>query len=264
MIRAIFNQKGGVGKSTIACNLAAAAASAGRRAIVIDLDPQGNSTTYLGHEGQDGVVGMTEYFESLLNHRYRDMSPDDFVRETAFSGLFLVSANREMANLEQKLSARHKIFKLRDFAQELATQYDDIFLDTPPAFNFFSLSALIAAETVLIPYDCDEFSKDALFELLLNIEEVQDDHNPALRFEGVVINQYQARANYPTRAVAQLKESGVPVLEPFISSSVKVRESHGAKAPLVLLHPRHKVSSQFEDLYARLSGSGPQRLNSVA
>ena len=264
MIRAIFNQKGGVGKSTIACNLAAAAASMGRRAVVIDLDPQGNSTSYLGHDGQDGIVGMTEFFESLLSHKYRSMSPDDFVRETAFPGLFLVSANREMADLEQKLSARHKILKLRQFARQLSALYDDIFLDTPPAFNFFSLSAVIAAESVLIPFDCDEFSRDALFELLKNIEEVREDHNSSLLFEGVVINQYQMRANYPKHAVAQLTEAGVPVLEPFVSTSVKVRESHSAKKPLVLMDPRHKVSREFVSLYSALSTADAQLLHSAA
>lgn len=264
MIRAIFNQKGGVGKSTIACNLAAAATSMGRRAVVIDLDPQGNSTSYLGHDGQDGVVGMTEFFESLLSHKYRRMSSDDFVRETAFPGLFLVSANREMADLEQKLSARHKILKLQKFARDLSALYDDVILDTPPAFNFFSLSALIAAESVLIPFDCDEFSRDALFELLQNIEEVREDHNSSLLFEGVVINQFQARANYPKFAVAELREAGVPVREPFVSMSVKVRESHSAKKPLVLMDPRHKISQEFVSLYSALSSAGGQRLNSAA
>lgn len=264
MIRTVFNQKGGVGKSTIVCNLAAAAAGTGRRAVVVDLDPQGNSTSYLGHEGQDGVVGMTEFFESQLSHKYRRLSADDFVRETAFPGLFLVSANREMADLEQKLTARHKIMKLRKFAINLAAVYDDVLLDTPPAFNFFSLSALIAADRVLIPFDCDEFSRDALFELLQNIDEVREDHNSSLQFDGVVINQFQSRANYPKHAVAELREAGVPVLEPYISTSVRVRESHSAKKPLVLMEPRHKISQEFVSLYSTLSMGGGQLLHSVA
>ena len=264
MIRTVFNQKGGVGKSTIVCNLAAAAADTGRRAVVVDLDPQGNSTSYLGHDGQDGVVGMTEFFESQVGHKYRRLSSDDFVRETAFPGLFLVSANRDMADLEQKLTARHKILKLRKFARTLAEIYDDVFLDTPPAFNFFSLSALIAADSVLVPFDCDEFSREALFELLQNIEEVREDYNSSLLFEGVVINQFQSRANHPKRAVAEISQAGVPVLEPYISMSVKVRESHSAKKPLVLMEPRHKVSQEFVSLHSTLSMDGGQRLHSVA
>lgn len=264
MIRAIFNQKGGVGKSTITCNLAAAATRVGRSAVVVDVDPQGNATSYLGHDGKDGVVGMTEFFDSLLSHKYRSFEADDFVRETAFPELYVVSANREMADFENKLSRRHKILKLRRFVRELADVYDDVFIDTPPAYNFFSLSALIAAESVLIPFDCDEFSRGAVFELLQNLEEVREDYNDDLRFEGAVINQFQARANYPRHAVAELQASGIPVLEPYISMSVKVRESHGASKPLVLMHPSHKVSREFMSLYASLSGDGERHLDSVA
>ena len=90
MIRVIFNQKGGVGKSTIPCNLAAAAAQSGRSAVVIDLDPHANSTSYLGHDGNDGLVGMTEFFDSLFSREYSGLPADDFVRASAFPGLFVV------------------------------------------------------------------------------------------------------------------------------------------------------------------------------
>ncbi|BFM05727.1 ParA family protein [Halioxenophilus aromaticivorans] len=254
MIRTVFNRKGGVGKSTITCNLAAVAAARGKRTLVIDIDPQANSTNYLGQNGNDNVVGMPEFFDSQINYSFRDFGADDFVRPTSFDNLFLVSANQDLIDLETKLAARHKIYKLRSFLTELSKLYDEIFIDTPPVLNFYSLSALIASDRCLIPFDCDIFSRDALFELLENIKEVKEDHNPKLVIEGVVINQFSAQAKLPSQAVAELKQADLPILEPFISSSVKIRESHRSHKPLAFFAPKHKVALEFDQLYAHLSG----------
>ncbi|NQV63956.1 MAG: AAA family ATPase, partial [SAR86 cluster bacterium] len=158
MIRVVFNRKGGVGKSSIACNLAAIAASQGTSTLVVDLDPQANTTSYLGHNGKDDVVGIAEFFESQIAFKYRDYQPEDFVRRTDFENLSLISASQVLLDLEQKLESRHKIYKLRAFLQTLENSYDQIFIDTPPALNFYSLSALIAADRCLIPFDCDAFA----------------------------------------------------------------------------------------------------------
>ncbi len=254
MIRTVFNRKGGVGKSTITCNLAAVAAAKGLRTVIIDIDPQANSTNYLGQDGNDNVVGMPEFFDSQINYSFRDFSADDFVRPTAFENLFLVSANQDLVDLESKLAARHKIYKLRSFLQTLAGLYDEIFIDTPPVLNFYSLSALIASERCLIPFDCDVFSRNALFELLENIKEVKEDHNPQLIIEGVVINQFSAQAKLPAQAVAELKQADLPILEPYISSSVKIRESHRSHKPLAFFAPKHKVAQEFEQLFVGLCG----------
>ena len=253
MIRVVFNRKGGVGKSSIACNLAAVAASQGKKSLVVDLDPQANSTSYLGHDGKDDVVGISEFFESQIAYKYRDFKPEDFVRETPFENLFLVSANRSLIDHEQKLESRHKIYKLRDFLGALKDNFDIIFIDTPPALNFYTLSALIASERCLIPFDCDAFSKDALVDLIEAIEEIIDDHNADLEIEGVVINQFQARAKIPQAAVDDLKKAGYPVLEPYLSSSVKMKESHALGSPLAFLAPKHKLSQEFAELYKKLS-----------
>ena len=254
MIRTIFNRKGGVGKSTITCNLAAVSAARGKRTLVIDIDPQANSTNYLGQDGNDNVVGMPEFFDSQINYSFRDFSADDFVRPTAFDNLFLVSANQDLVDLESKLAARHKIYKLRSFLQTLAGLYDEIFIDTPPVLNFYSLSALIASDRCLIPFDCDVFSRDALFELLETIKEVKEDHNPQLIIEGVVINQFSAQAKLPTQAVAELQQADLPILAPYISSSVKIRESHRSQKPLAFFAPKHKVAQEFSQLFGCLCG----------
>jgi chromosome partitioning protein len=252
MIRVVFNRKGGVGKSSITCNLAAIAASQGVSTLVVDLDSQANATSYLGHTGKDNVVGMAEFFESTIGYKYRDLKPKDFVRKTEFDHLSLISASADLSDLEQKLESRHKIYKLKEFLHSLSDTYEQIFIDTPPALNFFSMSALIAADRCLIPFDCDAFSRDALLDLLVSLEEIKEDHNGSLEVEGVVINQFITRAKVPQAAVDELKKANLTILEPYISSSVKMKESHALHKPLIFLEPKHKVSQQFLEIYNRL------------
>jgi chromosome partitioning protein len=252
MIRVVFNRKGGVGKSSITCNLAAVAASQGQKTLVVDLDSQANATSYLGHDGADDVAGIAEFFESQISLRYRDFKPDDFIRSTVFENLYLVSADATLLDLEQKLESRHKIYKLREFLQGLSGQFDQIFIDTPPALNFFSLSALIAADRCLIPFDCDAFSRDALLNLLEALEEIKLDHNEQLEIEGVVINQFQPRARLPQAAVQELQELNLPVLMPYLSSSVKMKESHATSKPLIYQCPKHKLAAEYIELYQGL------------
>ena len=253
MIRVIFNRKGGVGKSTITCNLAAAAAKAGKRVLIVDLDAQGNTTSYLGHSSKDDVVGISEYFESLISFNYRDFKPDDFVRETEFANLSLISANANLIDLEQKLESKYKIYKLKEFLAKLEPEYDEIWLDTAPALNFYTLSALIAANRVFTPFDCDAFSRDALLDLIGTIEEIREDHNEDLKIGGILINQFQERAKLPAQAVAELKVTKLPILKPYISSTVKIRESHQLKKPMVFLDSKHKVSLQIAGLYKTIA-----------
>ena len=122
-----------------------------------------------------------------------------------------------------------------------------------PAINFFTLSALIAADRCLIPFDCDEFSRRALYQLLGAVREIKEDHNPNLEVEGIVVNQFQSRARLPNRIVKELEAEGLPILEPYLGSSVKMRESHEAGRPLVHLAPRHKLTTQYQDLLNTLT-----------
>ena len=134
---------------------------------------------------------------------------------------------------------------------ELET-FDAIYLDTPPALNFFTTSALIAADSCIIPFDCDEFSRRALYQLIGTVREVREDLNPELEIGGVVVNLFQTRAKLPQKLVAELRAEGLPLLEPYITTSVKMRESHQTHRPLIDLAPRHKLSQQFEGLYETL------------
>src|SRR5918999_4006618 len=225
MRRVVFNHKGGVGKSTIACNLAAVSAAGGARALVVDLDPQGNSTQYLlGKNGRELDPTLAGFFEQVLGFPLRPKKPNEFVHGTRFERLDVLPSHPMLAEQQDKLESRYKIFKLREALAELHKQYDFIYVDTPPALNFFTRSALIATDGCLIPFDCDSFSRRALYALLKDIAEIRADHNPGLVVEGIVVNQFLPQARLPQRMVEQLLGEGMPLLQPYLSSSIKVRE----------------------------------------
>jgi chromosome partitioning protein len=253
MRRVIFNQKGGVGKSTIVCNLAAIGAAEGKRTLVVDLDPQCNTTQYLlGSTVKELETTLLDYFESLLYFSFRPKGPELCIHETPFPKLDLMPAHPELEDLKDKLESRYKTHKLKE-ALESFSGYEFIYMDTPPAFNFYSRSALIASEGCLIPFDCDDFSRRALYILLHNVRKLQLGHNPHLKVEGIVVNQFQARANHPQEMVAELIEEGLPVLDTYLSSSIKIRESRKKALPMVHLDPHHKLTREFQALYQKLN-----------
>ena len=253
MRRVVFNQKGGVGKSSIASNLAAISAHRGLKTLLIDLDPQCNSTQYLlGRDFQTGETDIGVFFAQALSFRHRHKKNlEDFVTPSQFENLHVIAANPELGEIMSQLESKHKIFKLRDALAKLHG-YDAIYIDTPPAFNFYTLSALIAADSCLIPFDCDEFSRQAVYNLIENVEETRLDHNDDLEVEGIVVNQFQPRASLPTRIVDELKEEGLPILDTYISSSVKMRESHDSGLPLIHMAPKHKLTDEFVALFELL------------
>ena len=257
MRRVVFNQKGGVGKSTITSNLAAIAAASGQRVLVIDLDCQGNTTRYLlGDATDDERTGSAEFFAQTLKFSVRDTDTSAFISETPWENLHVMAASAELDELHGKLESRYKIYKLREALQALQKQeaaYDEIWIDTPPALNFYTRSALIASQGCLIPFDCDDFSRRALYGLLEAVNEIRADHAPELSVEGIVVNQFQARASLPQRVVQELIDEGLPVLQPFLSASVKVKESHELSLPMIHLDPRHKLTQEFVALYESLA-----------
>ena len=249
----VFNQKGGVGKSTITCNLAAISAHQGLRTLVVDLDPQGNSTHYLlGDAVADDAPHLGGLFDQVLHFSMRPKAPIDFVLPTPFENLFVLASHTVLEELQSKLESRYKIYKLREALESLAPHFDRIYIDTPPALNFYTRSALIAGGGCLIPFDCDAFSRRALDALLENIQEIRADHNAQLRVDGIVVNQYQPRANLPQQLVQQLVEEGLPVLQPYLSASVKIRESHQRSQPMVHMDPKHKLTQEFQKLHEAL------------
>ncbi|WP_134506611.1 ParA family protein, partial [Pseudomonas aeruginosa] len=205
-----------------------------------------------GLTGEDLPVGIADFFKQTLSSGPFSKKGRVEIYETPFDNLHIVTSSPELADLQPKLESKHKINKLRKLLDELDEDYDRIYLDTPPALNFYTVSALIAADRCLIPFDCDSFSRQALYGLLQEIEELRDDHNEDLQVEGIVVNQFQPRASLPQQLLDELVAEELPVLPVYLMSSVKMRESHQACTPLIFLEPRHKLTQQFVELHGLL------------
>jgi len=259
MIRVVFNQKGGVGKSSIASNLAAISADQGYTTLLLDLDPQCNTSQYiLGDELPAMENSVADFFSRSLRFGGAKETTE-YITESEIPNLDIIAAHPELAELQSRLEAKYKIYKLRELLTDLRQHYQRIYIDTPPAFNFYTLSALIGADSVLIPFDCDDFSRRALYTLLENLEEIRDDHNSELHLEGIVVNQFQPRANQPARVVEELREEGLPLMNTMLGSSIKMRESHEACQPLVYFAPSHKLTQQLIELFTELEQASGKR-----
>ncbi len=267
--RVVFNKKGGVGKTTITCNLAAVSAMNGEKTLVIDLDPQANASKYLMSEAyltaKESGRTVLEFFKSTLDTgstfgfnpffaHLESTGPEtkSYIHETIYDNLHIIPSHPDLPDIESQLVNKHKIYKLREMIESFS-DFDAIFIDTPPAMNFFSQSALIAASRCLIPFDCDSFSKDAIIDVGKHIGDIQSDHNQDLTVEGIIVNQFMARANHPKQIVEGLIDDGLPVLDTRLSPSVKIRESHQSSTPMVHLNPLHKLSIEFLELYDEIS-----------
>ncbi|GAA0858150.1 ParA family protein [Aliiglaciecola litoralis] len=245
----MFNKKGGVGKSSLTVNLAAISAHNGLKTLLIDLDTQCNSTAYLDAMQLKGANSIADLFEQTITFHLHRRPAKDFCQATKIENLDIIAGSERLAELESELDSRHKIYKLKEALQSLSDEYDRIYIDTAPALNFYSMSALIAAQRCLIPIDCDDFARQGLYSLQQKIAEIREDHNAELEVEGIIANQFMSNANLPKQIVSELIAENYPVLPEYVSQSVKMRESHQAKLPLIKMAPNHKLTKSLVGIF---------------
>ena len=187
---AVANQKGGVGKTTTAINVATSLAQEGNQVLLVDVDPQGNLTSGVGLKGQRAPLGSV--YEALLT----DGDPDGFVLSTAVPGLSLVPADRNLTGAEIELvSVPAREHRLQRVLQPLRERFDFIFIDCPPSLGLLTLNALVAADAVLIPLHCEYCALEGLADLVGTMKRVRAALNPRLDIEGVLLTMYDDRTN---------------------------------------------------------------------
>ncbi len=235
---ALANQKGGVGKTTSVTNLATAFAAVDRRSLIIDMDPQGNSSTGLGINIPDRSPGTRELLDGTA-------APEETIRETMVPNLDIIPADAQLDTIEQELgSASDGGLRLAGKADAFRSNYADILVDCPPSLNWLTLNALAAADGVIVPLQCEFLPLEGLAHILNTIERVRLDLNPSLSLDGVLLTMLDGRNRLGTEVAADVRRNlKDQVFKTMIPRNVRLAEapSHGVPA---LIHDRSCRGSQ--------------------
>lgn len=246
---AIANQKGGVGKTTTAVNLAACLAQKGRKVLMLDGDPQGNATSGLGFDKRDIKKCI---YDTLIN----DVMMKDVLLHSDYENLDVIPATIQLAGAEIELvSLMNREGRLKNALERVKHDYDYVLIDCPPSLGLLTINALTAANSVLVPIQCEFYALEGVSQLMNTIKLVQRNLNPALKLEGVLMTMFDQRTNLSSDVVGEVRKYfNTKMYNTIIPRNVRLSEAPSHGQPVIVYDPKSKGAQVYMELAAEVLG----------